>query len=241
MKTWRTSAFCELNHCLLSCLGNSPRLSGCRGQVGNWNPSVTRIQRWWCWPKNLFSPSRSVPPAHLFSSRLKYKRRWIQTWKEPSICGAAGRWRWRWEAGAHCCLNGRGNTCLAWEGASRSLKGLLVKRTMSKVLLLKKSPKTRKAFALPLSPKLRPPLLHLLKLPLCWSLQSSQRCPRSCRVPAPDSLSGRNYICINMDFFTCHACKWREIGASCCRWAAVITLRVRKSDRMNDGAVCLAI
>ncbi|TSL82624.1 Threonylcarbamoyladenosine tRNA methylthiotransferase [Bagarius yarrelli] len=44
------------------------------------------------------------------------------------------------------------------------------------------------------------------KLPRWWSVQNSQQCPGSCRVPASDSQTRCNYSCVDMDFFTHHAC-----------------------------------
>lgn len=67
-----------------------------------------------------------------------------------------------------------------------------------------------------LSPNLRPVLpgrIHVVKLPRWSSVQNAQRCSGSCRVPAPNVLSARNYRRIHMDFST--RSRVRTAGARC--------------------------
>lgn len=155
-----------------------------------------------------------------------------------------GRWSWRCEAvglhpGAPQTVRGRRFPCLESPDRRRSLLSRPSENISPDLRL--SSDQTWQPFGaialLPLSPKLRPALLdriHLLKLSRCSSVQSSQRCFWSCRVPAPSLRCVRNYRRIDMDFFTCHAYKRRGPGASCCQWAAVITLGGGTSDRQNE-------
>lgn len=124
----------ELIHTLLSCLNNGPCLAGCRGKWAIEIPLSWEVQWWWC----LTTSSTPAGSYHLlrfyFPLDWSWKRAVSTVLKRAIDRRSSGDVEMEVEVGgAHlsgqCIPIGRGNTCLAQEGASRTLKALLVKRT----------------------------------------------------------------------------------------------------------------
>lgn len=137
-KKRRASTFCDLIPPLLSCLYNSPWLTGHWGQVGNWNPSFAGVRWWWRWPESLFSPSsRFVPPALYFFPLLDWSWKGGKYSPEKSDRSVE---RWGSAGGGRPSL---GPERPKWKGqhlpCAKGLKALLVTRTTNAAILFHSS------------------------------------------------------------------------------------------------------